>query len=165
MMITSSIKVSKTSPWIVAGNITTEQTALAVTGRDVATADALSNTVKIALRDPAAYAMLFRFRSDGSADDDSVLELYAARGDSDYYHRIAQLTVVQGTQDTGTSTIHFVDTVTPASEDALFDGEESNLADMIGHYYVRTLGFDKFLFLCSDLDTTTVYIDYCLLYG
>lgn len=157
-------KISNQSPWIKVGSITSEQAALAVTGRDVATAEALASTKIVNIKPTGVpYAMLFRFRSDGSEDDDSVLQLYAARG-NDHYHRIAQLTVVQGTQDTDTSTIHFVDTITPASEDALFDGEESNLANMIAHYYVRTLGFDRFLFICSDLDTTTVYVDVAYLY-
>lgn len=160
-MVGTTFKGSKLSPWIAAGSITTEQTALAATGRSTATADALSDTVKITLRDPGAYGLLFRFRSDGSNNVDSVLQLYAARGTDDY-HRVAQLTAVQGQQlDSGS--IYFVDTITPASEDALFDGEESNLTDMIAHYYMRTLGFNKFLFLCSDLDTSTIYIDYAVL--
>ena len=158
-------KVTFASPWRFAGSITTEDTALAVTGRDWTTVNAIAaaNKVQIELREPIPYALLFRFRADDDADLDSVLQLYAARGE-DYFHRIAQLTVVTGTQDTGTSTIHFVDTITPASEDALFDGEESNLANMIAHYYVRTLGYDKFVFIASDLDSTTVYVDVAQLY-
>ena len=158
-------KVSLDSPWLNAGSITSEQAALAVTARDTVTADALAaaKIIKINNKHPSAYAFLFRFRADGDADLDSVLQLYAARGD-DHYHRVAQLTIVTGTQDTAVATIHFCDTVTPADEDTLFDGEEQNLADMIAHYYMRTLGFDKFLLLCSDLDSTTVYVDYCPLY-
>lgn len=157
-------KVTLASPWHTAGSITVENAALAVTGRDWTTVDAIAaaNKVQIELREPLPYAFLFRFRSDGSDDDDSVLQLYAARGKDDF-HRIAQLTVVQGTQiDSGS--IYFNDTITPASEDALFDGEESNLTNMIGHYYVRTLGFDKFVFICSDLDTTTLHVDVTQLY-
>jgi len=156
-------KLSQATYWKNAGSIATEQSALGVDGRDVSTVDALSNTVKITFDSVLPYALLFRFRSDGSEDDDSILQLYAARGD-DHYHRVAQLTVVQGTQDTDTSTIHFVDTITPASEDSLFEADEYSLTDMIAHYYMRTLGFDKFLFLCSDLDTANLYIDYCALY-
>ena len=161
----STQKMTQTSSWKEMGSITVENAALAVTGRDWTTVDAIAdaNKVQIELNEPLPYAMLFRFRADDAADLDSVLQVYAARGE-DYFHRIAQLTVVTGTQDTGTSTIHFVDTITPASEDALFDGEESNLADMIAHYYVRTLGYDKFLFVCSNLDSTTVYVDMCRMY-
>ncbi len=158
-------KVSLDSPWIVAGSITSEQAALVVAGRDTPTADALTATkiIKINSKHPSAYAFLFRFRADGAAELDSILQLYAAKG-TDHYHRVAELTIKTGTQDTDTGTIHFIDDITPAAEDGLFDGEENNLADMIAHYYVRTLGFDKWLFLCSDLDTTTIYVDYCPLY-
>jgi len=157
-------KVTFASPWNNVGSITAENAALAVTGRDWTTVDAIvtANKVQIELVQPIPYALLFRFRSDGAEDIDSVLQLYAARGEDDF-HRIAQLTITQGTQiDTGS--IYFNDTITPANEDALFDGEESDLVDMIAHYYVRTLGFDKFVFVCSDLDTTTVYVDMTRLY-
>lgn len=157
-------KVSYSSPWRLAGSITVENAALGVTGRDWTTVDAIAaaNKAQIELREPVPYALLFRFRSDGDEDVDSILQLYAARGEDDF-HRIAQLTIVQGTQiDSGS--IYFNDTITPASEDALFDGEESNLTNMIAHYYIRTLGYDKFVFVCSDLDTTTVYVDVAQLY-
>ena len=158
-------KVSEDSPWREAGSITSEQAALTITGRDTPTADALAaaKIIKINNKHPSAYAILFRFRADGNAELDSILQLYAARG-IDHYHRVAQLTIKTGTQDTDVSTIHFIDDITPADEDTLFDGEEQSLADMIAHYYMRTLGFDKFLFVCSDLDTVTIYVDYCFLY-
>jgi hypothetical protein len=158
-------KVSPDNEWVNAGSITSEQAALAVDGRDSATAEALDATkiIKINNARPGAYAFLFRFRADGNADLDSVLELYAARG-TDHYHRIATLTVTTGTQDTDISTIHFCDTIDPTNEDDLFDGSRTSLADMIAQYYVRTLGFDKFLFVCSDLDSPTIYVDYCRLY-
>jgi hypothetical protein len=158
--------ISFPAKWNVAGSITSETAALAVTGRDVATVDALAaaKTIKLAPPLPGPYAMLLRFRADGAADLDSILQLYAARTAVDHYNRAAQLTVVTGTQDTDTSTIHFIDTITPANEDALFDGEESDLTDMIAHYYMRTLGNDRFIFIASDLDSTTVYVDVCWLY-
>lgn len=158
-------KISFPVKWNVAGSITSETTALAVTGRDVTTVDALAaaKTVKLSPPLPGPYAMMLRFRADGAADLDSILELYAARAD-DHYNRVATLTIVTGTQDTGTSTIHFIDSITPSNEDALFDGEESNLTDMIAHYYMRTLANDRFIFICSDLDSTTIYVDVCWLY-
>lgn len=160
-------KVSADGDWIEAGSISSAQTALAVDGRDTPTADALAaaKIVKINNKHPSAYAFLFRFRADGAADLGSVLQLYAARG-TDHYHRIAELTIITGTQDTDVATIHFIDNIAPTegSEDTLFDGEADSLADMIALYYVRTLGFDKFLFICSDLDSTNIYVDYCPLY-
>jgi len=163
-------KSSSPARWIAAGSITSETSALAVTGRDVATVDDLASakTVKLLPPTPGPYAMLLRFRADGAADLDSVLQMYAARGGGGeglgHYNRCAQFTVVTGTQDTGTSTIHFIDTITPANEDALFDGEESDLTNMIAHYYMRTLSNDRFIFIASDLDSTTVYVDVCWLY-
>jgi len=155
-------KVSSQTKWINAGSITSEEAALDVDERDVATAEALGSTKVVTIKPKyGPYALLLRFRADGAADLDSVLQLYAARGSDDFYHRIAQLTITTGTQDTDTATIHFVDTIAPADEDALFDGEESDLVDMIAHYWFRTLGFDRFLFVCSDLDSTTIWIDYC----
>jgi len=163
-MRTATFKVSHQTPWVNAGNITVEHAALGVDGRDYATVKALTSTNVVHI-DPAGspYAMLLRFRADGAEDLDSVLQMYGSRGE-DHYQLLAQLTVVTGQQDTDTSTIHFVDTITPASENTLFDGEEVNLANGIALYYLRTLGYNKFTFVCSDLDSTTVYIDYCLLY-
>lgn len=158
-------KVSLDNDWVNAGEITSEEAALDVDERDAATAEGLAaaKIIKIDNARPGAYAFLFRFRADGNADLDSILELYAARG-TDHYHRIATLTVTTGTQDTDVVTIHFCDAIDPANEDDLFDGTGSSLADLIAQYYVRTLGFDKFLFVCSDLDSPTIYVDYCRLH-
>ena len=157
-------KISFPSIWHEAGSITEEHIALAATARDVATVDALATayTIKINPPLPGPYAMLLRFRSDGSNNDDSILQLYAARG-NDHYGLVAQLTVVQG-QQLETGTIYFVDTITPATEDTIFDGEESNGTDVIAHYYVRVLANDRFIIVASDLDTDTVYCDVCFLY-
>jgi len=107
-------KISVPAHWIEAGSITVQNADLGVTGRDVATVDALAtaNTIKLIPPSPGPYAMLLRFRSDGAENVDDVLQLYAARG-NDFYNRIAQLTTVVGTGDTATSTIHFIDTITP----------------------------------------------------
>jgi len=158
-------KVTLASKWREAGSITVENAALAVTGRDWDTVNAIAaaNKVQIELREPIPYALLFRFRADGAADIDSDLELYAARG-KDHFHRIAHLTITTGTQDTDAATIHFIDTIAPANEDTLFAGAEYDLAEMIAHYYVRTLGYDKFVFISSDLDSSTIYVDIAQLY-
>jgi len=160
-------KVSGDSPWIAAGSITAAEDALAVDERDTPTADALgaTKTIKINNQNPCAYAFLFRFRAGGGSEDDtSLLELYVARG-VDYYHHIGRLEIAQGLQDANVATIHFCDHVGLDNNDELFDGETESLADMIAHYYVRTLGFDKFLFICSSLAAgNTIYVDYCPLY-
>lgn len=160
-------KISFPAKWIAAGSITTES-SLAVTARDVVTVDALATakTVKLVPPLPGPYAMLLRFRADGSADVDSVLELYAAREVGDHYSRAATLTILTGTQDTDTSTIHFIDEITPGNEDLIFAGVE-NIGtgdNHIASYYCRTLGNDRFIIVASDLDSTTVYVDVCWLY-
>lgn len=160
-------KISFPAKWFAAGSITSETSALAVTGRDVTTVDALAaaKTVKLSPPLPGAYAMLLRFRADGVADVDDILELYAARGD-DHYSRVATLTTLVGTQDTDTSTIHFIDEISPTNEDLIFAAIE-NIAtgdNHIASYYCRTLANDKFIFIASDLDSTTVYVDVCWLY-
>lgn len=152
------------SRWINIGSITAQSSDLGVTGRDAATVEAIASTTALRFSPPVPgpYAMLLRFRSDGSENVDSVLQLYAASG-NDHYHKLAQLTVVQGTQiDSGS--IYFNDTITPANEDALYDGEESNITNSIAQYHFRILGEEKFVVICSDLDSTTVYLDAKWLY-
>jgi len=159
-------KVSADGDWKVAGSVTKSWGALAVNIRDTVTADAMDTkyTVKINNKHPSAYAFLFRFRSDGNADQVETFHLYAARG-KDHYHRIAKLSAKIGTQDTDEDTFHFCDFISPDYVDTLFDGEGSDdLENMIGHYYIRTLGFDKFLLVCHDISGDTVYVDYCPLY-
>lgn len=163
-------KLSPQTGWFEAGSITSEEAALAVDERDVATAEALGATKVVTIKpqgNPAA--ILLRFRADDAADLDSVLEMYAARGAAgggdDFYSRIATLTITTGTQDTGTSTIHFIDEIVATNEQALFDGEEgTTLSEMIGLYYFRTFGYSRFMFVASDRDSTTIYIDCCYLY-
>ncbi len=162
----STSKRSVFGKWTPAGSITTEHVELPVTGRDVATADALATeyTIKISPPTPMPYAMLLRFRAVGTEDVDDILQLYAARG-NDFYRRIAILTTIIGTSDTDTSTIHFIDTITATEEDGHHDAEEQNLTDnRTATYYLRTFGCDRFLILASDLDSTTLYCDVCWLW-
>jgi hypothetical protein len=157
--------ISPSGKWFNVGSITTASTALTATGRDVATGDATDDVVTYNFAGGGGAipkAVLLRFRTDGTEDQTNVLDILVARG-TDHYNRIATITTTQGQQLYSTG-IYFADTLTPASEDALFDGEESNLANYIAHYYVRTLGFDKWLFQVTTLNSTTVYIDMCLLY-
>lgn len=152
--------------WYNIGSITTQHAELGVTGRDVATVDALATeyTIKIIPPTPAPYAMLIRFRAVGNDGIDDILQMYAARGD-DFYRRIAILTTIIGTSDTDTSTIHFIDTITATEEDGHHDAEEQNLTDnRTATYYCRVFGCDRFLILASDLDSDTLYCDVCWLW-
>lgn len=149
--------------WRNIGNITAEHAALTATTKDYATAEALGSTYVVGIKpDGRPSALLFRFRTDATDTIDSILQLYAARG-QDHYNLVAQLTVAQG-QQLHSGLIYFVDSITPASEDTLFDGEEYNLDNSIAEYFIKTFGCDRFLFLCSDLDSNTIYIDVCYLY-
>lgn len=158
-------KISFPTRWNVAGTITTASTTFGVTGRDVATVDALATeyTVKLSPPLPGPYAMLLRFRSDGSEDDASVLEKWSARG-NDHYRRTAILTLAQGTQiDTGS--IYFNDNISPSEEDGHYDAEEQNTTEnRIATYYCRVFGCDRFIFIATTLASTTVYVDVCWLY-
>lgn len=159
-------KISFPVKWNKAGNIIAERADLTVSQRDHTTVEAIASTkiIKLTPPLPGPYAMLLRFRADGAEDTDSILQMYGARG-RDFYNRVAQLTVVTGTGDTDTSTIHFVDTITPAEEDGHYDAEEQNRTDnRTAHYYCRVLGCDRFILIATDLDSTTVYCDVAWLY-
>lgn len=158
-------KISFPAAWIAAGSITVEHADLDKTARDVVTVDAITatNTIKLIPRQPGPYAMLLRFRTDGGDGVDDILQMYGARG-NDFYSRVAQLTIVTGTGDADGDN-HFVETITPAEEDGMYDAEEQNRTDdRTAHYYCRVFGNDRFIILASDLDSTTVYCDVCWLY-
>ena len=158
-------KISFPAMWVVAGSITTQHDDLGVTNKDVATVDAIVSTaiIKIVPRKPGAYAMLLRFRSDEADGTDDILQMYAARG-NDFYSRIAQLTTVVGLGNADGDN-HFIETITPAEEDGMYDAEEQNLTDnRTGHYYVRIFGNDRFVILASELDSGVLYCDVCFLY-
>lgn len=164
--MTSTSKRSIPGRWQEVGSITVQNAELGVTGRDVATVDAIAaaNTIKIIPPTPGPYAMLLRFRSDGTTDDEDVLQMYAARG-NDFYSRIAILTTLVGTGDTKTSTIHFIDTISPTEEDGHHDAEEQNRTDnRTAHYYCRVFGCDRFIILASTRTSTTIYCDVCFLW-
>lgn len=157
-----SYKLGSNTGWANKGNLTTAEAALAADEMDTATADKLINTIKFeAIGNP--YAVLIRVRSDGTEDDSNTIEIYQAR-DADYYGHVAQIACIQGEAEGGST--YFTDSMTPASENTMLDGEESlnTLAEMIGTYYWRTLGCNKFLITVSTLTSTTVYVDARFLY-
>lgn len=164
-MVDYSATASVPTHWFNVGSITEASTAFTATGRAVATANSTGSTkvVTLSFEMSVPHALLLRFRSDGSDDADNVIDVCVARGNDDYT-RIASLTATQG-QQLDSDNIYFADAITAANEDTLFDGEESSgTTDYIAHYYVRTLGFDKFIFQVTTLASTTVYIDACYLW-
>jgi len=146
------------------GQITTQCDATdydGTLGMADATVEALAAAKKVKITPfNGTPAIALRFKSDGSANDDSIIQLYAANG-VDHYQHMAQLTVTQGTQLYSTG-IYFCDKITPANEEwystvTELDGTGINF---IGGYVFNTHGCDRFLILCNDLDTTTLYVDW-----
>jgi hypothetical protein len=41
----------------------------------------------------------------------------------------------------------------------LFDGEETTIANSMGLYFFKTLGFDKLVIIAPTLTATTIYVD------
>lgn len=139
------------------GGITVAQAVLGVTGRSQADIDVIADTTKIVFDIDTWEAVLLRIRSDGSENDSNVLQVYLGR-QGDHYMNVGQLTVLQGTQEGGNST-YFGDSITPANEKGLFDGEELSVTDEMGLYHFRTMGFDRLVIIVSTLASTTVYAD------
>lgn len=150
-------------PWLnelYDGVITAEGTEYTVTDRDNASVEALAAAKKVLIKPQNGTVSLeLRFRSDGSANDDSIVQLFAAAG-KDHYVNMAQLTVTQGTQiDTGS--IYFCDGITPANEIWITAASElTGTANDIGRYVFNTHGYDRFWIICNDLDTATLYVDW-----
>ncbi len=142
-----------------ANGIIVAQTTLGVTARAQADIDALAAAKKIVFNlENESEALLLRVRSDGTVDDDNILQLYLGRK-GDHYLNIGQLTATQGTQEASDST-YFAGPITPTTEVALFDGEESDQDDdSMSMYYFLTLGFDRLVIIASTLASTTVYVD------
>lgn len=137
--------------------ITVAQVAPGVTQRSQADLDSLADANKIVFDIDTWEAVLLRVRSDGSENDSNVLQLYIGR-QGDHYMNIGQLTVLQGTQEGGNST-YFGDSITPANEKGLFDGEELSVTNEMGLYFLKTMGFDRLVIIVSTLASTTVYAD------
>lgn len=116
---------------------------------------------KIIIKPPVGTpAIALRFRTDGSAGDDNVIQLYTECG-IDHYQHLAELTLMQGTQ-LYSGSIYFDDGVTPTATEKHYSTvtELTGTDDFIGGYVFNLHGADKVLILCNDLDTTTQYVDW-----
>jgi len=156
-----STSYSESYPWVQIGTITTQQDALGDTERDDATVKALATAKKV-IFNPAkgATAYEWRFRSDGSEDDNNILQLYYTSG-VDFYRRLAQLTLYQGTQKHSDG-IYFNDDIDVASEaylDATLNNWPSTADNHYASYGCNIYGNDRFLFIASTLVAETIYID------
>ena len=153
------------------GVITTECDAgdYDVTHRDNTNVEALAAAKKVIIKPPnGVVAIEFRFRFNGTAGDQHVLQKFLAAG-NDYYDLVDVLTIDQGTQQhtagaAGTG-IWFCDTVSSADEKWLTDTRQlSDTSNHIGRDTQNMHGYDRVLWLASTLDTansgTTLYIDW-----
>lgn len=157
-------------PWVAPSNntITVQQALLGATELDYdSVITTLADANKVVIDVPkGCVSMELRFFGDTSAAEntDDVVELYAhAPGPSshkDHFRHFAQLTITIGTQDYGSS-YHFHDTVAPASEAWITTpAEVSPGNNTFGSYSFNTHGHDKILVIASDLDVTTLGVEY-----
>jgi hypothetical protein len=130
--------------------------------------EALADAKKVIFYVPQGWVTTeFRFRYNGTAGDQHVLECFASAG-KDHYRHIDQLTIDQGAQEhtagaAGTG-IHFIDTVVSAGEQWMTVTKElTTTTDNIGGWMINNHGYDRFFFVASTLDVansgTTLYID------
>lgn len=142
--------------------ITSEQSLLGATALDDASVVALAATKKVIIEPPTGWvAMELRFFGDIAAAEntDDVVQLYAEAG-ADHYRHFAQLTIIIGTQDYGTL-YHFHDDITPANEEWLTAAAEVSPANnTFGSYTFNIHAHSKFLVIASDLDCTTIGVEY-----
>ena len=145
--------------WVQVGSITATEAALAVSGRDATSVNALATTKKVLFSaDDGTAAFAVRFRTDGNENDSSTLHLYAAKS-SDYYTKMCDITALQGLQDWSSG--HFVDSLVLSSESWQPGIRVDSPTDEIGRLIINTGGYEKFLFIASAKTPTTIYIDIC----
>ncbi len=152
-------------PWrddeVYDGKITAQADAAdyAVTNRDDAAVEALVSTKKIIVKpEKGTISLEFRFRSDGSTNDQNIIELFAAAG-VDHYRHIDSLTLDQGTQ-VYSGSIYFADIITPSGAKWITSAYDVSPANSIGSYVINSHSYDRFWFVASTLATTTLYIDW-----
>lgn len=158
-------------PAIYDGIITTQcdSADYAVTARDDASVEALAAAKKVIIKPPnGVVALELRFRFNGGAADQHVVQLFAAAG-VDFYNLVATLTLDQGTQQhtsgaAGTG-IWFIDTIVPSNEKWLTAQTElTDTSNHIGGYTMNMHGYDRLWAVASTLDTansgTTLYVDW-----
>ncbi len=131
--------------------------------------EALATAKKVIFYVPqgwVAYEMRFRF--NGTAGDQHVLQCFASAG-KDYYDRFATLTIdtgdMQHTAGAAGTGIIFIDTIVPSVERWLTTQTElTSTADDIGRYTMNLHGYDRIWIVASTLDTansgTTLYVDF-----
>lgn len=157
-----SIYTQRQTSWHNAGTLSVQGSAL-TTDKTAATAHALATGTSIRIQpNDGTVCLELRFRGDGTADLDDVVNLYAMAGDSDSYTLIGTLTLTLGTQSDGT--YNFFDGVEIANElwidDVVLLHDEEAAGNGIGRVCFNTHGYDNFLLVVTDLDNTSILADY-----
>ncbi len=156
--------------WEDLGDITSSQAALGAGAMDDASVEALTAAKRVIWTpEKRPIALDFRFEMDGSANDTSVIQLYARadRVDSsgnvqvDEYTRVATLTLTQGTQEGNTASTFFADNI---AEAAFSWGSASRAIQVSGgdnhiaRWRINKHGEKKFCFIASTLSVTTIHV-------
>ena len=149
--------------WQLGGTITVQQAMLGAAALTHAAVEALASANKVLIEIPQGWiALELRFYSDGSANDEDIIQLYAAStsdSDPDHYRLFAQLTNLVGTQEYGSN--KFIDTITPANENWLTRCNEVSPANnTFGSYVFNTHGHTHILAIASTLNSTTIGVEY-----
>lgn len=153
--------------------ITVAEAALAADELNSTYIDALAATTCGIYTVPnGTIAMEVRARSDGSDNDDNVVEMYAAAMGIHsvhlHYRRVATLTFTQGTgefwptaTDPDPATIFFADELAVSNNSWLTTPVDCGVDASADHasYVLNIHGYYKFAFIVSTLAGTTVYVD------
>lgn len=148
--------------WQAGGTIITQQALLGASALTHAAVKTLAAAKKVLINIPQGWlAMELRFYSDGSANDEDVVQLYAAStSDSkpDRYRHFAQLTTLVGTQEYGSN--KFIDTITPVDMWLSRNKAISPANNTFGSYIFNTHGHSNILAIASTLNSTTLGVEY-----
>ncbi len=147
--------------WQVEGSITVQQAILGADALTHAAVKALAAANKVLIEIPQGWlAAELRFYSDGSENDEDILELYAAAtsdSNPDHYRHFAQLTTKVGTQEYGSN--KFIDTINADANWLTNKGEVSPANDTYASYAFNLHGHSHILVIASTLTSTTLSVE------
>ena len=132
-----TVQISDYPGWIPLTTMTAEVSAPGVTARDYESIKALAG---VQIFEPDAHYSGLELRFSGTLDADSlVFNLMAARGQGDFFDRVATLTCTVGKQQRSGETNLFVDTIVITNQKWLKPiGLVSNADD-----YIARVAFDR----------------------
>ncbi len=151
-------------PFILAGTLTSAQSALGVTARDEDSVDALAVTKTVIIEVPfGTPALDIRVRADGADNATNVLDFYAKPVSDgglkpEHYTRMFTLTGDRATQIASTG-IYFEDSFVISNNKWQAGYTVENTTDEIDHLRFNTDGYEKILVIVTALVSTTIYID------